>query len=69
VSCDSDESGREPAFGRNIFFYSPPQQRGRVKAASGAMFHGSGSTVVDLIFSMANRDVTFFRGIVAISCL
>ena len=31
--------------------------------------HGSGNAVVDLIFSMAKRDVTFFSGMAAISCL
>ena len=31
--------------------------------------HGIGSAVVDLIFSIAKRDVTFFSGTVAISRL
>jgi hypothetical protein len=31
--------------------------------------HGSGKAVVDLIFSMAKREVTFFKGMVAMSCL
>ena len=30
---------------------------------------GSGSAVVDLIFSIANRDETFFSGMAAMSCL
>jgi hypothetical protein len=31
--------------------------------------YGIGSAVVDLIFSMANRDVTFFNGTAAINFL
>jgi hypothetical protein len=31
--------------------------------------HGTGSAVVDLIFSMAKREVTFFNGTAAISRL
>ena len=31
--------------------------------------YGRGSAVVDLIFSMAKREVTFFNGMVAMSCL
>ena len=37
-----------------------PPHRGR---------HGNGSAVVDLILSIAKREVTFFNGMAAMSCL
>jgi hypothetical protein len=55
----------------------PPNRRGvltlpRRAPCSGVgdnQLDGSGSAVVDLIFSMAKRDVTFFTGMAAMSCL
>jgi hypothetical protein len=42
----------------------------RITLSDGEKFdHGIGSDVVDLIFSMAKRDVTFFNGTAVISRL
>ena len=42
---------------------------GTVELLIGGRRYGIGSAVVDLIFSMAKRDVTFFSGTVPISFL
>jgi hypothetical protein len=62
--CKMDDTRVKPAYDdRNC------RCNAGLLASSGAYAAGTGSAVTDLIFSIANREVTFFSGTALISFL